>query len=260
MTIQHDFSRFSNIRIGTRTLTRGTDYTAASGSTVITLLPAYLNTLSVGRHNITINFSGNVSVTTQITIAERPEPVNPFADMSDDDWFYDAVMYVFAEGLMVGVADDRFAPDSTLTRGMIVTILYRHAGEPDVSGLVNPFNDVPDGEWYTDAIKWGCENDIIAGDGDGRFGPNDPVTKEQLAVLIHRTQRRTGEIPPDILMDFEWADWDNINDWAKCAVNVLTIQGILRDLPRTDGLLNPRTPATRAEVASMLYRYLTAVE
>jgi len=256
MTIRHGFSRFSSVRAGGRTLTRGNDYTAVSGSTVITFLPAYLNTLSPGRHNVTVNFTGGVSVNTHITVQGAAE----FADVNESDWFYDAVQYVFGKGLMIGVAEDRFAPQSTLTRGMIVTILYRHAGEPDVADLVNPFDDVPDGEWYTVAIKWGYENEIIAGHGDGRFGPYDPVTKEQLAVLIRRTQLNRGAVLPDILMDFEWADWDIISEWAKSAVNVLTIQGILRDLPREGGLLNPQAPAPRAEVASMLYRYLTTVE
>ena len=259
-TIQHNFSQFNNVRVGTTTLTRNTHFTAASGSTVITLLPAYLDTLPTGRHNVTVNFTGNVRLNTHFYVEATSEFTNPFADVRESDWFYDAVMYVFGKGLMVGVADDRFAPQSTLTRGMIVTILHRMAGEPDVSGLVNPFTDVPDDEWYTGAIKWGYENEIVSGYGGGRFGPNDPVTKEQLAVLIRRTQLNSDKIPPDILMGFEWADWDSISDWAKSAVNVLTIQGILADLPRADGLLNPRTPATRAEVASMLYRYLTAVE
>ena len=85
------------------------------------------------------------------------------------------------------------------------------------------------------------------------------VLPNRQLVYIRRTQLNSDKLPPDILMDFEWADWDSISDWAKSAVNVLTIQGILADLPRTDGLLDPQTPATRAAIASMLHRYLTAI-
>ena len=191
--------------------------------------------------------------------AETAEYQNPFADVEADAWYHDAVEYVHRQGLMNGIAADEFGPDAELSRAMIVTILYRHAGEPDVSDLENPFSDVLENEWYTDAVKWAYTNEIAQGYGNGIFGANDPVTKEQLAALIHRTQQSSGKMPPDILMDFEWPDWNSISDYAKGPVNVLTIQGIFRDIPRQDGF-NPRNPASRAEVASMLYRYLTAVQ
>ena len=182
----------------------------------------------------------------------------PFKDVAADVWYYDAVKYVFENGLMVGTTDDVFSPNATLTRGMIVTILHRHAGEPDVAGLENPFNDVAEGELYTDAIKWAAANGIVMGYGNGKFGPNDPVTKEQLVALIHRTQQAENKFPLDILMDYEWRDWDKISDWAKGVVTKLTMQGIFRDIPGSN--LNPKDPASRAEVASMLYRWLTAAE
>ena len=191
-------------------------------------------------------------------VSDGTPATNPFDDLNEDAWFYDAVMYVYFEGLMVGTSEDKFSPESTLTRATIVTILYRNAGEPDVSNLVNPFTDVADGQWYTDAIKWAVDNNIVKGYGDGRFGYDDSVTNEQVAVIIYRTQQADGKKPPDILMDYVHPDWDKINDWAKSAVNALTIQGIFRDLPGTE--FNPQTPATRAAVASILYRYLSAIK
>jgi hypothetical protein len=130
-------------------------------------------------------------------------------------------------------------------------------GEPDVTGLNNPFADVKEDVWYTDAIKWGADKGIVLGYSPDTFGPNDPVTKEQLAALIYRTQQANDKFPPDILADYEWPDWDKIADYAKSPVNALTMQGVFRDIPGTN--FNPRTPATRAEVASILYRWLTAI-
>ncbi|MCL2045163.1 MAG: S-layer homology domain-containing protein [Oscillospiraceae bacterium] len=187
-----------------------------------------------------------------------PPLTAPFNDVNENDWFAEAVDYVYSAGLMIGVDDNRFSPSGTLTRGMIVTILYRLEGEPSVANLANPFTDVADDVWYTDAIKWGAANDIVLGYGDGRFGPNDPVTKEQLAALIYRTQLATKKLPPDILMDFQWSDWNAISQWARGAVNILTIQGVFRDIEGAS--FNPRQPATRAEVASILFRWLDSVQ
>jgi hypothetical protein len=117
------------------------------------------------------------------------------------------------------------------------------------------FSDVPEGIWYTDAVKWAAANGIVLGYGNGKFGPNDPVTKEQVAAIIYRWQQSAGDILPDVLMDYEWPDWDKIADFAKPAVNTLTTQGLFCGIPGTD--FNPRNPATRAEIASILHMYLT---
>jgi len=182
----------------------------------------------------------------------------PFTDVKADDWFFEAVVYVHEKGLMVGTADDKFSPNVELSRAMIVTILYHMMGEPAVDDRAIPFEDVQAGQWYTNAVIWAAKNEIVLGYGNGKFGTNDPVTKEQLAALIYRTQQADEKKPSDILMDFEWADWGSISDYAKSPVNVLTIQGIFRDIP--GAAFNPQNPASRAEVASMLYRYLTAIE
>jgi len=105
-------------------------------------------------------------------------------------------------------------------------------------------------------VKWGEHNGIVLGYGNGKFGAGDNVTNQQLAALIYRTQQATGQIPPDILYH-EYPDLDRISDWAKDAVNILTAQGVFRDIPGS--YFNPQDPATRCAVASMLYRYLTAI-
>jgi uncharacterized repeat protein (TIGR02543 family) len=321
-----------DIKVNGSAITRGTDYTDQSGSTVITLLASYLNSLSAGAYTLTVAFNDgteavstfniteagstpsggggayytvtyetngggeiksqsavrsskitkpadpakdgfsfagwyldkeltteydfNQGVTSNITLYAKWTVKNPFIDVKPGDWHYDAVMYVYEKGLMLGVSDELFDPNGTLTRAMIATILYRHAGSPDVSGLENPFTDVPEGKWYTSAVKWAYANGIAMGYGYGLFGIDDPVTKEQLAALIYRTQQADGKKPMDILADYQWSDWDNISDWAKSAVTKLTMQGIFRDMLNKP--FNPQTPATRAEIAAILYRYLTA--
>jgi len=182
---------------------------------------------------------------------------NPFSDVSENDWFYSAVKHVFERGLMIGTAADKFGWNTTLTRAMIVTILYRNEGSPDANELVNHFNDVADGLWYTDAVKWASANGIVLGYNVSTFGTNDAVTNEQLAALIFRTQKSSGKIPPDLQIENKYPDWDKISGWAQEAANTLLGQGVYRDIPRTN--FSPQAPATRAEIASILYRYLTAI-
>ena len=247
------------------------DYTVKGD--VYTIKASYLSTLDNGTRRITFAMDGgaNPRLTVRVTGTLPPpdepdeagieaveEVVLPFTDVTPDDWYYDAVAYVFEKGLMLGIADDTFSPSSTLTRAMLVTILYRFEGEPSVADLPNPFGDVPEGEWYTDAVVWAAANGIVLGYGDGKFGPGNMVTKEQLAAIIHRTQQAKGDLPPDMVADHEWLDWGEVSDWAKASVDALKMQGLFRDIPGE--AFGPQTPATRAEIASVLYRYLSALK
>jgi len=155
-----------------------------------------------------------------------------------------------------GMSDDTFGPDTELFRAMVATILYRQAGSPDVSGLGNPFKDVDEGAWYADAVKWAYANGIVLGYGDGRFGVSDPVTNEQLAVLIYRTEQASGLIPPSA-GGVAIPDAGSVSAWAQEAVSALSEQGVLSQLP--DLGFDPGTPATSANVASMLYMYLISI-
>jgi uncharacterized repeat protein (TIGR02543 family) len=192
-----------------------------------------------------------------------PEPgewKNPFTDVKPGDWFYGDVEYVFTNGLMVGTSTDPmlFSPNATLTRGMVVTVLWRLAGSPVLDGAVNQFTDVMDGLWYSDAVMWAAANGIVSGYGNGLFGPEDNITREQMAVIIINYQKFSGKIPPDIVMDREFSDWNDISDWAKDAVNRLTIQGIISGKP--GNLFDPQGETTRAEFAAVLHRFLEIVE
>jgi hypothetical protein len=156
-------------------------------------------------------------------------PTNPFADVLGTDWFYDVVLYVYDKGLMTGTSTSpmMFSPRMTLTRGTVVTVLYRMQNAVPAIAYANPFDDVDDGEWYASAVKWAYHNGVVSGYGDGKFGPDDPITREQMAAILLNYELFAQRVPADILMDREFDDWANIADWAKNAVNRLTMQGMI---------------------------------
>ena len=179
--------------------------------------------------------------------------VNPFSDVKDTDWFFDAVKFVSANGLMNGTAATTFAPDANLTRAMLVTVLYRYEKEPAVSGN-GGFTDVPDGQWYTDAIAWAAANGIVNGVGDGKFNPNGSITREQLAAILYRYEQRKGD---DIGAHGDlstYTDGAKTALWAADAVRWAVGNGIITGTSAST--VDPQGTATRAQVATMLMRYI----
>jgi len=189
-------------------------------------------------------------------------PVNPFTDVKGTDWFIDAVILVYDRGLMNGTSTNPmlFSPAMTLTRGMVVTVLYRLEGSgvsdqgSGDDGYDSPFTDVPDGAYYADAVKWAYHNGIVSGYGNGKFGPEDNVTREQMATMLFNYQLFSEKIPPDVLEDGEFNDNDSVSDWAKNAVNGLAMQGVITGKP--GNLFDPKGNATRAEFATVLMRFV----
>ncbi|MCL2815528.1 MAG: S-layer homology domain-containing protein, partial [Oscillospiraceae bacterium] len=215
--------------------------------------------LTYGDFTFNINENAVITFDSEISSGYSIFIDNPFDDVKESDWFYDDVMYVYSHGLMNGTGIDPmiFSPDISLTRGMVVTVLYRLAGSPDVNDLTNPFDDVAADMWYTDAIKWAAENDIVKGYGNGKFGPNDNITRQDLAAVIYRYEQFSDNIPRDVLTDRKFSDWTDINDYAKNAVNVLTMQGIINGKP--GNIFDPAGNATRAEFSAILHRFLKAI-
>src|SRR5699024_9976965 len=115
---------------------------------------------------------------------------NPFRDVFDSDWYYQSVMYVYETGLMTGVSADLFAPETNVARAMIAQVIYTLEGS--TGGAPAVFTDVPSGMWYTRAVNWAAQQGISSGYGDGRFGPDDSVTREQLAVILYRYAKYKG--------------------------------------------------------------------
>ena len=189
-----------------------------------------------------------------------PVPDHPFDDVIMSHWFYDDVYYMWEHNLMDGTSDSLtklFSPLGTLTRGMVVTVLYRIEGEPAVSALEMPFDDVS-AVWYFNAIKWAARERIALGFGDGTFGPDEYVTREQMAAFIYRYAEYTETEIPVSIEYADFADQDAISDWAIDAVKALFRAEIIQG--RENNRYDPKGSATRAEFAAVLHRFLTKVD
>ena len=182
---------------------------------------------------------------------------NPFTDVSEKNWFYGDVMFVYENGLILGTSKALFSPHGTATRGMMATILWRMEGSPVPKGK-NSFTDVEAGKWYADAITWAAENGIFAGYGKDKFGPDDPITREQLAAIFYRYADYKGydltvKGNPDTFKDA-----DKITDYAKTAMQWTVGSGLVKG--KSSNLLDPQGTATRAEIAAMLHRFIEKYE
>ena len=182
---------------------------------------------------------------------------NPFTDVSEKDWFYGDVMSVYENGLMLGTSKTLFSPHGTATRGMMATILWRMEGSPAPKGK-NSFTDVEAGKWYADAITWTAENGIFAGYGKDKFGPDDPITREQLAAIFYRYAGYKGyDLTVKGNLD-KFKDADKVTDYAKMAMQWAVSSGLVKG--KSGNLLDPQGTATRAEIAAMLHRFIEKYE
>ena len=200
---------------------------------------------------------GRVTVEAVFALIEEEEdqpPVSalPFGDVAQDAWYYDAVQYVYENGLMDGTGGGAFSPAATTTRGMVVTILYRLAGQPAVTGA-SGFTDVVAGQWYSDAVLWASANGIVSGYGNGSFGPGDTVTREQLAVILYRFAQTQGEDVTQTGALSTFTDGGDTAQWAQSAMSWAVGSGLISG--KGNGVLDPQGTATRAEVAAILARF-----
>ena len=179
--------------------------------------------------------------------------VNPFTDVSEKDWFYNDAMFVYKNGLMLGTSKTLFSPHGTVTRGMMATILWRMEGSLAPKDE-NSFTDVEAGMWYADAITWTTANGIFAGYSKDKFGPDDPVTREQLTAIFYRYADYKGYklTVTENLDKFE--DADKITDYAKMVMQWAVGNGLIKG--KSENLLDPQGTATRAEIAAMLHRFV----
>lgn len=175
----------------------------------------------------------------------------PFNDMNTGDWFYDYVEYVYENGIMDGVDSGVFSPNTATTRGMVVTILYRLAGEPTVRGG-NDFADVAENTWYTDPVAWASNAGIVNGTSAATFSPDAPVTREQFAAMLYRYMDYIGEDVSASANLSRYADASSVSPYAEGAMSWAVAEGIING--RTATTLEPAGNCTRAEVAAMIAR------
>ena len=183
---------------------------------------------------------------------ENPEISNPFADVREENWFYDDVLFAYEQRILSGMSADTFAPQAASTRAQIAAIFYRMDGSPAVEGS-NSFADVAQSAWFYDAVTWAEQNGILNGYGNGSFGANDSVTREQLAAIFYRYAQFKG-LDMKNAGDLEaFADKNDASDWAQTALAWAVENGILSG--KGDNRLDPEGTATRAELAAMLHRF-----
>lgn len=175
--------------------------------------------------------------------------LSAFADLNRTAWYHDGVHWALEQGVMRGVADDTFLPGGSMSRAMLVTVLYRMESEPLIEGAM-PFTDVPEGKWYSDAIRWAASEHIVEGYGGGIFAPKDPVTREQLVTILYRCAQ--NENVAKALTELEYSDAGEISGWAVEAFSWAVDAGIVEGFG--DGTLRPALSAERAQTAAILLR------
>ncbi|MFA6947680.1 MAG: S-layer homology domain-containing protein, partial [Eubacteriales bacterium] len=200
-------------------------------------------------------------VQTSVSAAETEAPADteapeaamlPFSDVAAGDWFCGDVAYVYENALMKGSDETTFSAYSHATRGMIVSVLYRLAGSPDVTGA-NPFDDVAAGSYYENAVIWASENGIVNGVGDGKFAPDDDITREQLAAVLYRYAEYAG---CDLTASADltaFTDAGDISGYAAAAISWANANGFISG--KGDGILDPLSCAQRCEIAALLHRF-----
>ena len=185
--------------------------------------------------------------------ARAAENAPSFADVPAAAWYADAVQYVYENGLMTGVSESEFGPDGTATRGQIVTILWRLAGSPVVNYAMR-YADADEGAWYGEAVRWAASTGVITGYTESSFGPNDAITREQLAAILYRYIKTQGQGFTGMwYFPLRYDDAASISDWADEAMHWCVMKGVLNGTGETT--LSPQLTATRAQLAAILRRF-----
>jgi len=217
--------------------------------------------------------AGNTEVTREHTATQPGELTGPckscgepatmpyapiFTDTYPNEYYAPAVDYCYEQQLFRGTSEDKFSPKMTMSRGMVVTVLHRLAGSPSTSGLKNEFTDVAEDQYYADPIKWATANGIVNGMGGGKFQPNTNVTREQLAAILYRYAQFAGmdmTVTGDGLAKF--TDRNTVSDYALTPMAWAVDRGLINGVTTTT--LQPRGNALRAQVATIIYRYVLSV-
>lgn len=196
--------------------------------------------------------SGEIIGPITVTVGGEEEP---FIDVHKTSWFHDAVLEAYHRGLMVGMTENTFEPNGTMSRAMLVAVLHRMQGSPAPEGTAS-FTDVPAGAWYTDAVLWAAENGIVSGMGGGKFAPNDPVTREQFVAILFRYANWRGA-DTENRAELDFSDASKVSLWARNAVEWAVAENLLSGNLNGGVLtLDPKGKATRAQGASLLIRFL----
>ena len=175
--------------------------------------------------------------------------------MDTGRWYHEGIDYAIAHGLMNGVGNGMFEPESSMTRAMLVTVLWRYAGSP--AGWENSFTDVPNGSWFTQAVAWAAENGIVNGVGNHKFEPDSNITREQMAAILFRYAAMSGfDTSARGNLD-QYPDRGDVSGYAVEPLSWAVAEGLIKGTDNGNGiLLDPQGNATRAQVATIIMRFI----
>ena len=176
----------------------------------------------------------------------------PFVDVTEDKWYYDAVAYVYQQGIMVGMSETTFEPNTTVNRAQVVQMLYNLEGQPQVSGD-SGFSDIRDGQWYAKAVAWASANDVVAGYEDGTFRPTRAVTREEFAQILYNYAKFKGYDLSASADLGKFPDSGQVSSWAETALGWANGNGLING--HDDGRLDPKGSTIRAQAASILMNF-----
>lgn len=213
----------------------------------------YTFTMPASKVTVSVTFT-EIGTSYSNCLRDETCPIWPFTDASTTVWYHDSVHYCIENGLMSGYGNSLFGPNDNLSRAQLAQILYNKEGQPAVTGG-SGFTDVADGAWYADAVTWAAANGIVAGYGNGLFGPNDPITREQLVVMFWRYAEFKGcDTTQEGMIIREFSDYGSISGYAMDAMTWAVNTGVISGYE--DKTLHPQANATRAQVAQMLKNFL----
>lgn len=175
-------------------------------------------------------------------------PISNFSDLDPNAWYHDSMHFCLLNSLLQGTGGNRFSPDMLASRSQFVTLLWRLAGEPVVDSALT-FTDVPEGTWYTEAVRWAASTGLVTGYSETRFGPDDPISREQMAVLLWRY----AGSPAAAQETLDFPDADQVSTWALDALLWANEKGIVNG---RGSVLAPKDNATRVEMSQMLRKFI----
>ena len=226
----------------------GSDYSVGSSTTSI-----------IYNSKVCANYLGTFTVTDEVASGSDDtirQVYTQFSDVAKNYWAKEYIEKICIQGLMGGVGSGKFSPEGIATRAQLVTILYRMEGSPSVDGAENPFKDVKAKDWYYDAVLWAYDNGIVGGTGAGKFSPNVELNRETFATMLYRyAVEYKGDAVDDVAADFsKYTDADKISAWAQQGMAWANVTGLINGMTATT--IVPQGKATRAQVATILVRYL----
>ena len=218
----------------------------------------YTFTMPAGKVTVAASFSAaDWTLSYRDCPKDKTCPIYPFTDAKTTDWYHDGVHFCLENKLMVGYGDNSFQPNSGTSRAMIAAMLWRLNGSPAAKSDVS-FTDVPNGKWYTEAIRWAASEGVAQGYGNGTFGPNDTMTREQMATILYRYAKNSGY---DVSVGentniLSYSDAADVAEYAIPAMQWACGSGMVQG---SGNALQPKNSTTRAQMATMMMRFCAEI-